>query len=251
MTTTADYIDPRERVLDWQRRFSPKSLPFKIAAQQPQIVTLLPRTRNWLVGYWLNQLRLPGCTGFGAEHCMGARPRSSSTTDDMAATTYYEAQRRDQWAGENYEGSSVLGAMEAELAFKRIKAYWWGTTLKELIVGVANYGPMEDGIDWYDGMFEPNADGFLEPTGGIAGGHAFCRNGVNLRWLSGTSDAAKRSEDWFEYLNLSDSFFRIHNSWGKGWGENGEAKIRLVHYRDVFIPQRGEFALPRKPRVAA
>ncbi len=59
------------------------------------------------------------------------------------------------------------------------------------------------GTNWYDSMFEPDDAGFIEPEGRLAGGHAWVIDGVNTR----------------------SRFFRMKNSWGRGWGNRGFALI--------------------------
>ncbi len=66
------------------------------------------------------------------------------------------------------------------------------------------HGPAVIGINWHNDMYDPDANGFVQPIGGIAGGHAILANGVNVR----------------------DRTVTLHNSWGKTWGIQGECKVR-------------------------
>ncbi len=222
---------PEDVTLDWHPRtggLSRKSLLYSIADNFNLHTT--PRTRNWTRSVWLNQGREGACTGFGMAHCMDNTPRRWVMTEDAARTCYYEAQRRDEWHGESYSGSSVLGAMEAAMSFGWLNAYYWATSLDEIVHGVSLFGPMEIGVNWYEGMMDPDSAGYLNATGPIVGGHALCLSGVNMTY----------------------GFFELDNSWGKGWGVNGSARMSFATV-DRLRREQGEFALPRKklPNVYA
>jgi hypothetical protein len=198
-------------------------LDYRIADLAPAFSTKAPHNRAWTRESWLDQGREGACTGFGLATTISTTPRASEMTNEMGQQFYYEARRRDEYAGENYDGSSVLGAMEAGKAMGWLSAYWWAKTLDEVISGVSHYGAMEIGVDWYTGMFDPDADGFLHRTGQIEGGHALSLAAVNV----------------------TGRFFRLDNSWGPDWGRHGSA---FISFDDVaqLLAQRGEFALPRK-----
>lgn len=216
-----------ERTFDWRPRFSPLSLRYKISDNFS--LTKTPRNRNWRKPCVLDQGREGACTGFGASHVLCATPKArQDVSNEFAQHIYYEARRRDQWPGENYEGSSVLGAMEASKSFGYISAYYWATTLDEIIHGVSLFGPMEIGVPWYSNMMETTADGYLDVSGTELGGHAVCLGGVSVR----------------------DSVFRLDNSWGTDWGVNGSAKLRFADM-DRLLHQMGEAALPKKIKFKA
>lgn len=214
-------IPPEDRVLNWIPRFDTRSLRFTVAKRG--IVPKTPRNRHWTRNAWLDQGREGACTGFGLAHVVSSTPRAQAMTDEMAQQFYYEARRNDEWPGENYEGSSVLGAMQAGRKMGFLTAYWWATTLEEIVAGVSQYGPMEWGTDWFDGMWEPDKDGFLHVAGTVVGGHAF---------QVGAVDVDRKA-------------FRIDNSWGPGWGVNGSAWLSFAD-AEKLRQRRGEFALPRK-----
>jgi hypothetical protein len=220
---TEPHIPPQDRVLNWIPRFDTRSLDFRIADLAPAFSTKTPRNKSWTRQSFLDQGREGACTGFGLAHTIATTPRSYAMTNEMGQQFYYEARRRDEWPGEGYEGSSVLGAMSAGKAFGWLSAYWWATTLDEIISAVSFYGAMEIGVNWYTGMFEPTPDGFIRPTGRVEGGHALSLAAVNIpgRW------------------------FRLDNSWGPDWGVGGSARI-YFHDLDRLRQERGEFALPRK-----
>ncbi len=188
-----------------------------------------PRNYSWTRRAWLDQGQEGACTGFGAAHVLSMAPDARAMTNASARRFYKGAQRYDEWPGEDYEGSSVLGVMKylnKETGF--VSAYWWAGSVAEIVHAVGYYGPVEMGCNWYSGMMNTHSDGFVKREGSVVGGHAFCLGGVNI------------AERWF----------RLDNSWGHGWGVNGSAKISFADV-DVLLSERGEVALPRKTRATA
>lgn len=79
-------------------------------------------------------------------------------------------------------------------------------------------GPLVIGVNWYDGMFAPDAEGFIKPSGQVQGGHCVCL----LGW------------------NEKDGVFSGINSWGSDWGpKKGRFKIDAGDMH-VLMTQGGE-----------
>jgi C1A family cysteine protease len=77
-------------------------------------------------------------------------------------------------------------------------------------------------------MFEPDVDGFVYPKGEKVGGHAYAIAGYG--WLHG-------------FLR-----YRIENSWGPRWGDNGGAWIWEYDLLPL-LEDDGEMAFPTKVRL--
>lgn len=219
--TTVD-VDGTRRTLDWQLRHDPKSLNYKI---ENRLGTgRAPRNRIWNKSVFLDQGQEGACVGFSCAHVVATTPkRMVGITDDIGRKVYHGAQTRDEWAGENYEGSSVLGGMTYLKEVGVLSAYYWATTLSEILEGLSYFGPIVMGVDWYNDMFEPDSNGYLHVSGGKAGGHAIEVGGNSL----------KREAVW------------VNNSWGMKWGIGGGAWIKWTDL-DKLREDQGEFALPRK-----
>lgn len=228
-TTPTEPIAPEDRVLDWvPRPYDPRNEKFRVAVLGPRFGTGRVRNRTWRRQAWLDQGREGACTGFGLAHCLDSTPLHQVMTDAMGQQFYYEARRRDEWPGEEYEGSSVHGAMEAGVHFGYVREYWWARTMDEVDLGLSNFGPFEIGVDWWTGMFYPDANGVIAPTGKVEGGHA-----LKLAGRKVTADGV---------------LYRLDNSWGHGWGKDGSAYVT----RDTLaklMADGGEFALPRKRKT--
>lgn len=211
-------------ILDWSPRFDTRSLDYKI--EDTFATTKTPKIRNWRRSIFLDQGREGACVGFAHAHAYHEtpRPRTKGVSNAFASNWYKEAQKRDQWPGENYAGSSCLGGAKAGKDLGYYTEYYWATTLAEIITGVGYLGPMAIGVPWYEGMTRTDGNGRIQATGRQIGGHAVVIGGVDPK----------------------NRYFRIDNSWGKSWGVNGHAFLSFEDV-DKLLHEHSEFCLPRKP----
>jgi hypothetical protein len=101
-------------------------------------------------------------------------------------------------------GTSVRAGAKVLKQMGHIKNYLWAESAEDVRAWhLAGFGTVVLGINWYDGMMEPDKYGRLIVSGGIAGGHCVKTTG------------------W----NDERDMLRIQNSWGRGWGEAGHAWI--------------------------
>lgn len=228
--------DPRlDRVYPGVEKHFP-SLHFLAA---PKLVGRTPRSFTYnFRGYdpRLDQGSEGACVGFGWAHELACYPAVVPGIDYSYARekVYWAAQRRDQWGGGAYpgaapfmEGTSVLaGAEVVHQELHLIGGYDWFLTLDELILG-AGYTPIVMGTDWYGGMFDTDANGFVHITGSVEGGHCWLVRGISLK---------KRA-------------FLARNSWGSNWGINGDFWISFDDMGQL-IDAYGEACAARLRKVA-
>jgi hypothetical protein len=183
---------------------------------------LLPKripvgTRYYRTGPVLDQGSTPQCVGYGWRQWLSSA--LLMTKDGPSAPTIYrEAQKLDEWPGENYDGTSVRGGVKALQKAGRILSYVWAfdaAAARDWIV--AGKGTVVFGTDWLDGMFDPDPHGFLNLTGAVAGGHCYLVCGYSV----------------------DRNAFRMLNSWGLSWGEKGRAWLRFDD-ADRLIKAEGE-----------
>jgi len=182
------------------------------------------RSYTWRCGINLDQGSEGACTGFAVSHEAAARPVVvMGITNDVARSIYRRARQLDEWPGENYEGSSVLGAIKAGQEKGWYGEYKWAFSESDLALAVGYYGPVVLGINWYEGMGNPDSNGRIRPTGDVLGGHAILCNGFSVK------------------TNL----YRLHNSWGPAWGINGDCFISADDLTKL-LREQGECCVPIK-----
>ena len=211
------------RVLDRVARFDTRSLNYKIE-DHFDLGRPLKTTRHARNGVLLNQGNVPGCVGWSAAQLMAHSPKRWLPMTDADGLRFYDlAKQNDQYAGENYDGSSVLGGQNALKLEGDTSAFYWATSIEQLQHGVM-LGTMQAGTNWYDGMFSIDDKGYVRPTGKVAGGHAYCLDGI---------EPAKER-------------FTLYNQWG-AWGVDGKGYAYL-DFADAerLMHESGDFALPVK-----
>ena len=206
------------------------------------VVGLVPRSYTWAVGQVLNQGREGACVGHGWTHEALARPvvvkfpRAIPDSNDppvqaqqFAFRLYDWCQRNDEWAGENYSGTSVAAGARGMARAGLIPEYRWTRNVHDMAAAVSRTGPAVIGVDWYGGMFDADRNNFLNLTGQVEGGHCVLVNGYSV---------TRRA-------------FKIHNSWGPDFGRDGTAWIRhddmarlLADGGEVCVPVRRLAGVP-------
>lgn len=208
--------DPR---LGRVARFDERSRQFPIRALLAPLAR--PRSYTWRLERLLDQGQTPMCVGFSIAHEIAARPVVVATDDVVASKLYQLAQRYDEWPGESYEGSSVLGGMKGATELGYYREYRWAFGFDDAVLSLGHHGPVVLGINWYGTMFEPDLEGRLHVSGSVAGGHAILANRVDVR----------RERVW------------LANSWGVGWGLNGGAWLSFDDL-DRLLHEDGECCVP-------
>ena len=200
--------------------------------------TKQPRSYTWSVSATLDQGSEGACVGFGWSHELLARPAigRNITSEFARQRVYWEAQRIDPWDGgaypdasPHYEGTSVLAGAKVVAGLGGMDEYRWAFGLDDLILALGYKGPAVLGLNWYEGMFEPDGEGYIRPTGSLMGGHCILARGVSV----------------------SRRRVRLHNSWGQRWGDNGDCWITYEDL-DRLLHEQGETCIPvGRHRVAA
>lgn len=177
----------------------------------------------WTGGWWGNQGRTPQCVAYAWLHYLEDgpitwAPRAPGEGPVVPAeTVYHNAQRVDEWPGENYDGTSVRAGAKVLQQMGYIGEYRWAWRVEDIVKALKQWGPVVFGSEWTQDMFEPGEDEILSVDGRIVGGHAYLLNGVNT----------------------STGLVRIKNSWGRNWGRRGHAYIRLEDL-DRLLSHGGE-----------
>lgn len=206
------------------RRFSPDDRDKQFSVRSR--LTLGPHvsTRHywWAHGWWGDQGATPRCVAYAWTHWLEDGPTKHPGPPPVVdpGVLYHEAQLLDEWPGEDYDGTSVRAGAKALQARGLISGYEWATTLDEVINTLLQVGPLVVGTNWYSTMFNPDEAGFIHVGGYVEGGHAYLLDGVST----------------------SAEYFRMKNSWGRSWGNQGFALISFADF-ERLLREDGEAAL--------
>lgn len=209
-------LDPR---LDRLVQFDERSRDYPIMAT---IEETEPRTKWWRHTAKLDQGREGACVGFAWSHELNAAPvEVPDITDAFAQRIYKRAQQIDEWPGENYSGTSVLAGAKAVQELGHLDEYRWAFGIEDVILTLSWHGPVVLGINWYYGMYFPDANRYIRPGGNLVGGHA----------IMAIAYSHEAQEIW------------LLNSWGPDWGLDGLCRIRVADL-DRLLREQGEACVP-------
>lgn len=196
---------------------------FSVAPLLPAAAPARPYRYWWANGWWGNQGAKPHCVEFAWHHFIADGPITHEQDAPLwpVGSVYFEAQRIDEWPGENYDGTSVRAGAKVLQSKGLIQQYRWAFNLQDLIQTVWTISPVVIGTNWYESMFYPGEDGRLRLEGPVVGGHAYLLDGINV----------------------TKGLFRIKNSWGRAWGNDGFAYISFDDVNRLVFAEDGEASI--------
>lgn len=202
------------------------------------------KERTWRIRDARDQKSMPSCVGHATYHFLRSSPHANQSKQLTPNEIYFGAQRFDEWPGENYEGTSVSGAMNFLMNHPQIdiNGFHKLETVEQLLAYVMDIGPVIAGTDWDDEMGIVNEKGFITVDNAFdVGGHAYLIYGakIYMRWFETEYGDTDLEIDW------DRSYFKILNSWGPNWGIKGTAKITFYDMNSLFN-QYSEFLAPVK-----
>jgi hypothetical protein len=219
-----------------------RDLNFRMVTARAQIIDEIgkpkPRKRAYQDGPLLDQGQTPQCVGYSTRGFLDGAPIMSKPNEGPSATTIYKmAQDNDEWPGNNYDGTSVRGAMKALQKAGQISSYVWGQTVEHAIAWMNDgYGTCLVGTNWYAEMSDVDSDGFMrEPPTSLStpiGGHAW-------RWI------------WYDPVKKG---ILMRNSWGHDFGfikkgqPSGYAYLR-TQFAIRLLEEDGEIAAPTQVKI--
>jgi hypothetical protein len=214
-------------------QFDEESRKFNVADK----LTFPVKGESWACGVYLDQTTTSACTGNSRAYDLAGSPRplkqpNGKLIDEPFAQQLYNlAKKYDEWTGEDYEGSSVLGALKAAKSMGYIGEYRWAFNIDDMCQALATLGPVVVGTDWYNSMFDPQPNGVLEvdADSGVAGGHAYYFRAIYV------SDSYKTRLVGKGNNRHGIPLLAVRNSWGRSWGHNGEAYIWADDYERVLM----------------
>lgn len=172
-----------------------------------------------------NQGQTGSCTGNGAVGVICTEPfrkKGKTYNEALARKVYSQASKIDNIQGDwppTDTGSTVLAAMKALKAMGWSTGYTWCFGQEDVLKTLSTIGPVEVGINWYEGFDRPNASGLVKVTGSVRGGHAFEILGVDAKAKTVIAE----------------------NSWGTTYGVNGRFSFSWKDL-DRLLNESGEAA---------
>jgi len=225
---------PIERVFDWKPVYDKKSKKFPVSAILPKEQEL--KYTVWETGPIIDQGSEGACVGFGwtAETLAGPiqidlRNIQHDVPRDPTGFAHYiykEAQKIDQWPGEDYSGTSVLAGAKILMGLDILHEYRWAFSVQDIIGTLMAHGPVVLGVNWYSGMYVA-PEGKLSIFGNHVGGHCILAVGYNPS---------------SEKFGGKETIF-LQNSWGEDWGINGIAEM-TVEDLNRLVNEGGEACVP-------
>lgn len=211
-----------DRRLDRLPQWDERNQQFPISAL---LTATAPRTYVWGCDTVLDQGMEGACVGFSVSGELRARPKKvEGITNESARALYRRAQQLDEWPGEDYEGTSVLAGIKAAKEQGNYAEYRWAWSVDDLATAVSWHGPAVLGIPWYSSMYTPvkvGARHWVKVSGEVVGGHAILCLGYSTEIKA----------------------FRLHNSWGTEWGDNGRAWLSKADLARL-LEEDGEACIP-------
>ena len=243
--------DPR---LDRIPEFDSESLNYRVRKTVVRGVPIEDReivSQKWMLNAWLDQGQEGRCVEFGICHDLLADPepveeRPLVETILANKLIYWPAQREDQWPGGSYpdadpggqEGTSVLAGVKVAKRLGFYGQYRWATTLEGALLGLSHIGPLILGLNWYEGLSDTDADGWVHYSGEMTGGHCLLAVAGRIYAVPGFEGAIVHADQ----IDKQRSYLVLHNSWGKSWGKEGRAKLSVADF-DKLRKEDGEVCI--------
>lgn len=173
------------------------------------------------------------CVGFGWTNELRAKPVPVKfpNPEQFAIGIYKQAQKIDEWPGENYSGTSVLAGAKICRSLGYIGEFRWAFGIDDVIDTLVTSGPVVLGIPWYESMYETRPSGLIDIGGKKVGGHCILATGYSPK-----QRFMKEGLTTFEVV-------RLRNSWGPEYGVNGNGWIKVEDLAKL-LSGKGEACIP-------
>ncbi len=182
----------------------------------------------------LDQFSEGACTGFSLAACINHLYKNADQNTQVSARMLYEmAKRSDEWPGEDYDGSSLRGAIQGWKNMGVCKDTMW--QYKTTNPGELTIDRAKDARNHTIGAYyriKPEITHFhaaLNEVGIIAVSAYVHRGWNNPRDGIIEYHEKKDGGHAFAVVGYNDKGFWVQNSWGNTWGENG---LALWSYED-------------------
>lgn len=185
--------------------------------------------RYWTAGDLQDQGATPHCVEYSVRGMLEGSPVRRDSDWIPRGEIYKWCQNNDEWAGTNYEGTSVHAGMKWLKMQGYVSSYRFARNIDELHAHLMLDGVAVAGTTWWEYMSYIDEFGYARIGGKNYGGHAYVIRGGN-----------RLARDW---VTETRGKYKIRNAWGLDYGEGGEAWITADDL-SALIEDYGEIALP-------
>lgn len=201
------YLQPTDRRLGRHVNHDPRSRRFPVRVPEVAITSVMHERHVPI----FDQGNLGSCTGNAAVGCMATGPFFATVdaneqaqyplAEGGAVLVYGAATALDSYPGTyppQDTGSDGLSVAKVLKNAGWISGYEHAFSITDGLAALMTR-PLIVGVNWYEDMFNPDANAQVRPTGALAGGHEFV---------------------WDSY-DAGVKLCGFSNSWGSGWGASG------------------------------
>lgn len=209
----------------------PASRDFAYGVEKVAVLQTVLHKRH---GSIFNQGNIGSCTGNATAGAINTEPnykvdlqRILHETD--AVSIYELATRLDSYPGSyppDDTGSSGLSACKAAKQKGWITSYQHAFTMDQALAALQSK-PVITGVHWYEGFDNPDANGMVEISGQVRGGHEFVVVGFELG----------------NKPDHSDAILTADNSWNTSWGLNGKFRFTVTTWA-TLLAEQGDVTVP-------
>jgi hypothetical protein len=179
----------------------------------------------------LDQGQLGSCTGNAGIGCIGTDPyydtlapalKPFTLNEEGAVALYSAATKLDDEPGQyppTDTGSDGLSIAKALQAAGEISGYQHTFSLNDALLALTQT-PVITGVNWYEAMFSPLADGRLVVDGGVAGGHEFVVDELDVE-----NQRVWMTNSWANSWGIAGRAYLTWDDWGRLLSEQGDVTI--------------------------
>src|SRR5688572_10711182 len=126
------------------------------------------------------------CVGYTGHAMLSTAPRRIGKSKLAPKMIYQGAQLYDEWPGEGYDGTSILGLLKFLVDYqpaKDVQSYYWVRKVEEISqwFRTPHRTAVPIGTNWYTSMYRTSKEGIVQVKGVLSGGHAYTGIGDDLK----------------------------------------------------------------------
>lgn len=144
--------------------FDARNADYPVAALLDPSAALV--SKRWTLADRIDQGQAPKCVGASLGQELNSEPTVIPISHPYTMDNIYNlAQKLDEWAGEGYDGTSLLAGLKAVRQYGYIGEFRWAFTVEDVANSLSQLGPVIMAGPWLSGMFTPDAEGHVRITG--------------------------------------------------------------------------------------